>query len=94
MRRVCLAFEKLSFYHVTKLYNRFCVKFREALNESQQTQGIRDSLSFGDKSMRLIEMVEDEEEGDDKKALLVMLSIVFQEGIVSNIIHCLSRRHC
>lgn len=76
MRRVCLAFEKLSFYHVTKLYNRFCVKYREALNESQQSQGIRDTSSFGDKSMRLIEMVEDKEEGDGKKGSLVILSII------------------
>lgn len=51
VRRISVAFEKLSFNQVIKLYNRFCVKFRETLREIPEKQRIEEFFHIPDQSM-------------------------------------------
>lgn len=51
VRRIWIAFEKLSFNQVIKLYNRFCVKFRETLREIPEKQRIEEFFHIPEPSM-------------------------------------------
>lgn len=51
VRRISVAFEKLSFNQVIKLYNRFCIKFRETLREIPEKQTIEEFFHIPGQSM-------------------------------------------